>query len=154
MVVLSPGIYNSAYYEHSFLADQMGVELVEGADLFVKDDMVYMRTTLGPKRVDVIYRRIDDAYLDPRTFRPESMLGVPGLMECYRLGNVNLANAVGTGIADDKAIYTHVPTMIRFYLGEEPLLRNVPTWQCSRKDELQYVLELSLIHISEPTRRI
>ncbi|MGB0485053.1 MAG: circularly permuted type 2 ATP-grasp protein [bacterium] len=141
VVVLSPGVYNSAYYEHSFLADQMGVELVEGADLFVQDDLVYMRTTLGPKRVDVIYRRIDDAYLDPRAFRPESMLGVPGLMECYRLGNVNLANAVGTGIADDKAIYTHVPTMIRFYLGEEPLLRNVPTWQCSRKDELQYVLE-------------
>lgn len=141
VVVLSPGVYNSAYYEHSFLADQMGAELVEGADLFVQDDLVYMRTTLGPKRVDVIYRRIDDAYLDPRAFRPESMLGVPGLMECYRLGNVNLANAVGTGIADDKAIYTHAPTMIRFYLGEEPLLRNVPTWQCSRKDELQYVLE-------------
>ena len=141
VVVLTPGVYNSAYYEHSFLADQMGVELVEGADLFVQDDLVYMRTTLGPKRVDVIYRRIDDAYLDPRAFRPESMLGVPGLMECYRLGNVNLANAVGTGIADDKAVYTHVPTMIRFYLGEEPLLRNVPTWQCSRKDELQYVLE-------------
>ena len=141
VVVLSPGIYNSAYYEHSFLADQMGVELVEGADLFVKDDVVYMRTTLGPKKLDVIYRRIDDTYLDPLAFRPDSVLGVSGLMDCYQKGNVNLANAVGTGIADDKAIYTHVPTMIRFYLGEEPLLCNVPTWQCSLPDELKYVLE-------------
>lgn len=141
VVLLTPGIHNSAYYEHSFLADQMGIELVEGADLFVKNLTVYMRTTRGPKRVDVIYRRLDDAFLDPLVFRPDSMLGVPGLMSAYRGGTVNLANAVGTGIADDKAVYIHVPEMIRFYLGETPLLQNVPTWECSKADDLKYVLE-------------
>ncbi len=141
VAVLTPGIHNSAYYEHSFLADQMGVELVEGPDLFVQDRFVYMRTTEGPKRVDVLYRRVDDAFLDPLVFNPNSMLGVPGLMAAYRMGTVTLANAVGTGIADDKAIYIQVPEMIRFYFGEEPKLKNVPTWQCSREEECQYVLE-------------
>ena len=141
VVLLTPGSLNSAYYEHTFLADEMGVELVEGADLFVDGGFVFMRTTEGPKRVDVIYRRIDDDYLDPQAFRPESVLGVPGLFAAYRQGNVTLANAVGTGIADDKAIYPYVPEMIRFYLGQEPLLENVPTWICSRPDDLAYVLE-------------
>jgi len=141
VVVLTPGVYNSAYYEHSFLADQMGVELVEGPDLYVKDDIVYMRTTQGPRRVDVIYRRVDDDFLDPLTFRADSTLGVAGLMSAYRAGNVNLANAVGTGIADDKAIYIHVPKMIEFYLGESALLKNVPTYQCRLPDECRYVLE-------------
>ncbi|MEQ8326354.1 circularly permuted type 2 ATP-grasp protein [Parvibaculum sp.] len=141
VVVLTPGIYNSAYYEHSFLADQMGVELVEGPDLYVMDDIVYMRTTQGPKRVDVIYRRVDDDFLDPLSFRPDSALGVAGLMSAYRAGNVNLTNAVGAGIADDKAIYTYVPDMVKFYLGETPILKNVPTWRCSEKADAQYVLE-------------
>ncbi|HYE52493.1 MAG TPA: circularly permuted type 2 ATP-grasp protein [Azospirillaceae bacterium] len=141
VVVLTPGSYNSAYYEHSFLADEMGVELVEGADLFVDGGFVHMRTTQGRKRVDVIYRRIDDDYLDPLAFRPDSALGVPGLFAAYRAGNVTLANAVGTGIADDKAVYPYVPEMIRFYLGEEPVLANVPTYLCSRADDLKYVLE-------------
>ncbi|MFN4354472.1 circularly permuted type 2 ATP-grasp protein [Parvibaculum sp.] len=141
VVVLTPGIYNSAYYEHSFLADQMGAELVEGPDLYVLNDVVYMRTTQGPKRVDVIYRRVDDDFLDPLTFRPDSALGVAGLMNAYRAGNVNLTNAVGAGIADDKAIYTYVPEMVKFYLGETPILKNVPTWRCSEKDEAAYVLE-------------
>jgi uncharacterized circularly permuted ATP-grasp superfamily protein len=145
IAVLTPGSYNSAYYEHSFLADEMGVELVEGADLVVEDNVVYMRTTQGPKRVDVIYRRIDDDYLDPLSFLPESVVGVPGLFAAYRSGNVTLANAVGTGVADDKAIYPYVPDMIRFYLGEEPLLRNVPTYRCSVAEDLAYVLE----HIDE-----
>lgn len=140
-VVLTPGAYNSAYYEHSFISDQMGLELVEGKDLFVDGDYVYMRTTLGPKRVDVIYRRIDDAFLDPLCFRPDSMLGVPGLMNVYRSGGVQICSAPGAGVADDKAIYTYVPEMIRFYLGEEPLLNNVHTWRCSEPDELKYVLE-------------
>ena len=140
VVVLTPGIYNSAYYEHSFLADQMGAELVEGPDLYVLDDIVYMRTTQGPKRVDVIYRRVDDDFLDPLTFRPDSALGVAGLMNAYRAGNVNLTNAVGAGIADDKAIYTYVPEMVKFYLGETPILKNVPTWRCSEKDDAAYVL--------------
>jgi uncharacterized circularly permuted ATP-grasp superfamily protein len=143
--VLTPGAYNSAYYEQSFLADEMGVELVEGADLVVEDNIVYMRTTEGPKRVDVIYRRIDDDFLDPLTFMPDSMVGVPGLFGCYRAGNLTLANAVGTGIADDKAIYPYVPEMVRFYLGEEPLLSNVPTYRCSVPDDLAFVLE----HIAE-----
>ena len=130
VVVLTPGQYNSAYFEHAFLAQQMGVELVEGADLFVKDNTVYMRTTSGRQRVDVIYRRIDDAFLDPLAFRKDSMLGVPGLFAAYRAGNVALANAVGTGVADDKSTYPYVPEMIQFYLGEEPILANVPTWQC------------------------
>ncbi|MBI3146073.1 MAG: circularly permuted type 2 ATP-grasp protein [Pseudogulbenkiania sp.] len=141
VVVLTPGHYNSAYFEHAFLAQQMGVELVEGRDLFVRDDRVYMRTTAGHKPVDVIYRRIDDAFLDPLAFRPDSMLGVPGLLSAYRQGNVILANAIGTGVADDKSIYPYVPDMIRFYLGEEPLLNNVPTWQCRKTEDLQYVLE-------------
>ncbi|MFA6062835.1 MAG: circularly permuted type 2 ATP-grasp protein [Gallionella sp.] len=140
VVVLTPGQYNSAYFEHAFLAQQIGVELVDGLDLFVRADIVYMRTTQGPRRVDVIYRRIDDDYLDPKAFRSDSMLGVPGLFSAYRAGNVTLANAVGTGIADDKAIYVHVPEMIRFYCGEEPILSNVPTWELSKPEDLKYVL--------------
>lgn len=141
VVVLTPGAYNSAYFEHSFLAQQMGVELVEGRDLFVEDDTVYMRTTQGPQRVDVIYRRIDDDFLDPLVFRSDSALGVPGILKAYQAGNVTLANAVGTGVADDKSIYPYVPEMIRFYLGEEPTLNNVPTWMCRKKDDLAYVLD-------------
>jgi len=137
--LLTPGVFNSAYFEHSFLADEMGIELVEGADLVVDDAIVYMRTTAGPKRVDVIYRRIDDDFLDPLTFRADSLLGVPGLFHAYRAGNVTLANAVGAGIADDKAIYTYVPEMIRFYLGETPILKNVPTWRCTEPEALAYV---------------
>ncbi len=140
VVLLTAGIHNSAYYEHAFLADEMGIELVEGADLLVKNDICYMRTTRGLARVDVIYRRIDDDFLDPLVFNPESMLGVPGLYFAYRAGNVNLANAIGAGIADDKAVYIHVPEMIRFYLGEQPLLSNVPTFDCRNPDELQHVL--------------
>ncbi|MGE8484331.1 MAG: circularly permuted type 2 ATP-grasp protein [Pseudomonas sp.] len=139
-VVLTPGRFNSAYFEHAFLAREMGVELVEGADLFVRDDHVYMRTTAGPRQVDVIYRRLDDAYLDPLSFNPDSMLGVPGLIAAYRSGNVVLANAVGTGVADDKSIYPYVGDMIRFYLAEEPILKNVPTWQCRKPEELSHVL--------------
>jgi uncharacterized circularly permuted ATP-grasp superfamily protein len=141
VVLLTPGVYNSAYYEHSFLADKLGVELVEGRDLFVKDDLVFMRTTQGPKRVDVIYRRIDDDFLDPLAFRPDSALGVPGLMSAYQAGNVTLANAVGTGIADDKAVYSYMPAIVKFYLGEEPILRNVPTWRCREEEHLAYVLD-------------
>ena len=140
VVVLTPGMYNSAYFEHAFLAQQMGVELVEGQDLFVKDKFVYMRTTRGPRRVDVIYRRVDDDYLDPEVFRPTSTLGCAGLMEAYKAGHVAICNAVGTGVADDKSIYPYVPEMIRFYLGEEALLSNVPTWQCRKSDELAHVL--------------
>lgn len=145
VALLTPGIHNSAYYEHAFLADEMGIDLVEGADLLVKNDVCYMRTTSGLERVDVIYRRLDDDYLDPLVFRPESTLGVSGLTFACRAGNVNLANAIGTGIADDKAVYIHVPAMIRFYLGEEPLLQNVPTHDCSKPDQLAYTLD----HISE-----
>ena len=141
VVILTPGHYNSAYYEHSFLADMMGVELVEGPDLFCEGGFVWMRTTRGPQKVDVIYRRIDDAFLDPLCFRPDSMLGVPGLMDCYRSGGVTIASAPGAGVADDKAVYTYVPEMIRFYLGEEPILQNVPTWQCAKPDELAHVLD-------------
>jgi len=141
IVILTPGAFNSAYYEHSFLADKLGVELVEGRDLFVEDDVVYMRTTLGPKRVDVIYRRVDDDYLDPLVFNPDSMLGVPGLIGAYLAGNVTIANAVGTGVADDKAIYSYVPDLIRFYLSEEPILHNVPTYRCRESDSLKFVLE-------------
>jgi len=140
VVVLTPGMYNSAYFEHAFLAQQMGVELVEGQDLFVDQNTVYMRTTRGPRRVDVIYRRVDDDFLDPLSFRADSALGVPGLLSVYRAGRVTLANAIGTGIADDKSTYQYVPDMIRFYLQEEPLLANVPTWRCSRPDELSHVL--------------
>ncbi|MCL4189987.1 MAG: circularly permuted type 2 ATP-grasp protein [Rhodobacteraceae bacterium] len=141
IVLLTPGSYNSAYYEHSFLADLMGVELVEGQDLFVEGEFVFMRTTEGPRRVDVIYRRIDDAFLDPLCFRPDSMLGVAGLMDVYRSGGVTLASAPGAGVADDKAVYVHVPEMVRFYLGEEPILQNVPTWQCGRREDLRHVLD-------------
>jgi uncharacterized circularly permuted ATP-grasp superfamily protein len=141
VVLLTPGHFNSAYYEHTFLADEMGVELVEGVDLVVDEGVVYMRTTKGLKRVDVIYRRIDDEYLDPLAFRPDSTLGAPGLMAAYRMGNVTLANAPGAGVADDKAIYTFVPEMIRFYLGEEPILKNVPTWDCAKPGALAYVLD-------------
>lgn len=141
VVVLTPGIYNSAYYEHSFLAQQMGVELVQGDDLVVQDDRVYMFTTDGLEQVDVIYRRIDDDFLDPKCFRKDSMLGVPGLMKAYRKGNVTLCNAPGTGVADDKVIYCYVPDMIRYYLGEEPVLPNVPTYICQRDDDRKYVLE-------------
>lgn len=141
VVVLSPGQYNSAYFEHCYLARHMGVELVFGADLFVLDDVVYLRTTRGPHRVDVIYRRLDDDFLDPEAFRPDSVLGVPGLFRAYRAGNVTLANAVGTGVADDKAVYPYVEDMIRFYLSEEPVLRNVPTYICARPDDLAYTLD-------------
>ena len=141
VAVLTPGAYNSAYFEHAFLAQQMGVELVEGQDLFVQNETVYMRTTRGPQRVHVIYRRVDDDFLDPRAFRPDSMLGVPGLFAAYRAGRVTLANAIGTGVADDKSIYPFVPEMIRFYLTEEPILNNVPTWQLRKPDELSYCLE-------------
>ncbi len=139
-MVLTPGRFNSAYFEHAFLAREMGVELVEGADLFIRDDHVFMRTTAGPKQVDVIYRRLDDAYLDPLSFTPDTLLGVPGLIAAYRSGNVVLANAVGTGLADDKSIYPYVGEMIRFYLDEEPILKNVPTWQCRNPKELSHVL--------------
>ncbi len=141
VAVLTPGQYNSAYFEHAFLAQQMGVELVEGADLFTKDNTVFMRTTSGRQRVDVIYRRIDDAYLDPLAFKQDSMLGVPGLFAAYRAGNVALANAVGSAVADDKSTYPYVPEMIRFYLKEEPILANVPTWQCKKPEDLKLVLE-------------
>ena len=141
VVVLTPGMYNSAYFEHAFLAQQMGVELVEGQDLFVEQNTVYMRTTQGPRKVDVIYRRLDDDFLDPLSFRADSALGVPGLLSVYRAGRVTLANAIGTGIADDKSTYLYVPDMIRFYLGQEPILSNVPTWRCARPDELSHVLD-------------
>jgi len=141
VVVLTPGMYNSAYFEHAFLAQQMGVELVEGQDLFVRDNFVYMRTTKGPRRVDVIYRRMDDDFLDPLAFRPDSSLGCAGLLSVYRAGNVALCNAIGTGVADDKSIYPFVPRMIEFYLGETPVLNNVPTWVCRHPDDLAYVLD-------------
>lgn len=145
VVLMTPGMHNSAYFEHAFLAQQMGVELVEGQDLFVSDNAVYMRTTRGPKRVDVIYRRMDDDFLDPLAFRPDSSLGVPGLLSVYRSGRVTLANAIGTGVADDKSIYPFVPDMVRFYLSQEPILNNVPTYQCRKKEDLAY----TLAHLSE-----
>jgi uncharacterized circularly permuted ATP-grasp superfamily protein len=141
VVVLTPGMHNSAYFEHAFLAQQMGIELVEGQDLFVKDNFVYMRTTQGPKRVDVIYRRVDDDFLDPLAFRKDSTLGCAGLLSAYRAGNVTLSNAIGTGVADDKSIYPYVPKMIEFYLGEKPILHNVPTYLCREPEGLQYVLD-------------
>ena len=140
MVVLTPGMYNSAYFEHAFLAQQMGVELVEGQDLFVQNGFVHMRTTRGPQRVDVIYRRVDDDFLDPEVFRPDSTLGCAGLMAAQRAGHVAICNGVGTGVADDKSIYPYVPKMIEFYLGEQPILNNVPTWLCRDADDLKYVL--------------
>ncbi len=141
VAVLTPGTFNSAYFEHSFLADQMGAELVEGSDLRVVDGRVAMRTTQGYKPVDVIYRRIDDEYLDPLSFNPDSMLGVPGIFDVYRAGGVTIANAPGTGIADDKALYSYMPEIVKFYTGEEPLLKNVPTWRCSEPDQLAEVLD-------------
>jgi uncharacterized circularly permuted ATP-grasp superfamily protein len=141
VVVLTPGVFNSAYFEHSFLARQMGVELVEGRDLVVENSVVYMRTTAGLRRVDVIYRRVDDDFLDPLCFRPDSMLGVTGLMNAYRMGNVALVNAVGTGVSDDKAIYPFVPRMIKFYLGQDPILPNVKTYICAEEPDRKYVLE-------------
>ncbi len=140
VVLLTPGMYNSAYFEHAFLAQQMGIELVEGQDLFVQDNAVYMRTTRGPQRVDVIYRRIDDDFLDPAHFRSDSTLGVRGILDVYRAGRVTLCNAIGTGVADDKSIYPYVPDMIRFYLAEEPILANVPTFKCRDPLDLSYVL--------------
>ncbi|MGZ8300312.1 MAG: circularly permuted type 2 ATP-grasp protein [Rhodoplanes sp.] len=141
VVLFTPGMYNSAYFEHSFLADKLGIELVEGRDLLVKNGIVYMRTTEGPKRVDVIYRRVDDDYLDSLAFRPDSELGVPGLMSAYLAGQVTLANAVGTGVADDKAVYSYMPEIVKFYLSEEPILNNVPTWRCREPEHLSYVLD-------------
>ncbi|MFN7409120.1 MAG: circularly permuted type 2 ATP-grasp protein [Pseudomonadota bacterium] len=140
VVVLTPGMYNSAYFEHAFLAQQMGVELVEGQDLFVRDGFVYMRTTQGPRRVDVVYRRVDDDFLDPKAFRADSTLGCAGLLDVYRAGNITLANAIGTGIADDKGIYPSVPRMSEFYRGEKPILHNVPTYLCREPEDLKYVL--------------
>ena len=140
IVVMTPGSYNSAYFEHAFLASQMGVELVEGQDLFVHKQKVYMYTTEGPQQVHVIYRRVDDDFIDPLVFRPDSALGVPGLLDAYCSGNVTLANGVGTGVADDKSTYLYVPEMIDFYLGEKPLLSNVPTWRLSEEDDLKYVM--------------
>src|SRR5256885_2096602 len=145
IVLLTPGVYNSAYFEHAFLARQMGIELVEGRDLLVHDNVVYMRTTAGLRRIDVIYRRIDDDFLDPLAFQPDSNLGVPGLLNAYRAGNVALANAIGTGVADDKAVYAYVPTIIRYYLDEEPILPTIRTYLPSEPDELQFILE----HIGE-----
>ncbi|KNX42310.1 hypothetical protein ROTO_11840 [Roseovarius tolerans] len=141
VAVLTPGIFNSAYFEHAFLADQMGVELVEGHDLRVVDGRVAMRTTCGYKAIDVLYRRVDDEFLDPLNFNPESQLGVPGIMDVYRTGGITIANAPGTGIADDKAIYSYMPEIVEFYTGERPLLQNVPTWRCSDPDSLAYVLD-------------
>jgi len=141
IVTLTPGVHNSAYFEHTFLAQQMGVELVESRDLVVDGDVVYMKTIRGLTKVDVVYRRVDDEFIDPVAFRPDSLLGVPGLLAAYRAGNVALANAIGTGVADDKAIYAYVPEIIRYYLGEEPVLRNVETYICARPPDLSYVLE-------------
>lgn len=140
-VVLTPGVFNSAYYEHSYLAKTLGIELVEGKDLFIENDFVYMKTISGPEKVDVIYRRIDDTFLDPLEFRQDSAIGVPGLFSAYKKGNVNLVNAPGTGVADDKAIYTYMPDIIKYYLDESPILSNVHTYHCSRKEDLTYVLE-------------
>lgn len=140
-VLLTPGMFNAAYYEHTFLATQMGIPLVEGRDLFVDKNYVYMKTIHGPERVDVIYRRIDDEFLDPMVFNRDSLLGIPGVMSAYREGNVNIVNATGTGIADDKAIYCYVPDIIKYYLGEEPILQNVQTFLCDRESDLSYVLE-------------
>ena len=140
-VLLTPGVFNSAYFEHTFLAQQMGIELVEGRDLLVHDNIVYMRTTAGLRRVDVIYRRVDDDFLDPLCFRRDSSLGVPGLFNAYRAGNVTLANAIGTGVADDKAMYAYVPAIIKYYLGEEPIIPNVHTYLLSDKSQRDYVLE-------------
>ena len=141
VVLLTPGVYNSAYFEHSFLAQQMGIELVEGRDLFVDDNIVFMKTTRGPQRVDVIYRRVDDDFLDPLVFRPDSALGVPGLVNAHRSGNVSLANGIGTGVADDKAVYPYVPAMIRYYLDQEPILEQVETFMGWKSNDLDYMCD-------------
>jgi uncharacterized circularly permuted ATP-grasp superfamily protein len=141
VAVLTPGIFNSAYFEHAFLADQMGAELVEGSDLRVIDGRIAMRTTRGYQPIDVLYRRVDDEYLDPLTFRPDSALGVAGIMDIYRSGGITIANAPGTGIADDKAIYSFMPEIVEFYTGEKPILQNVPTWRCAEPEALKYVLD-------------
>ena len=141
IVLLTPGIFNSPYFEHTFLARFMGIELVEGRDLVVNNHCVFMKTTTGLKQVDVIYRRVDDEFIDPLTFRADSMLGVPGLMSAYRKGNVAIVNAIGNGVADDKAVYNYVPDMIRYYLNEEPILKNVPTYQLGKEEEREYVLK-------------
>jgi len=141
VAVLTPGIYNSAYFEHAFIADQMGAELVEGSDLRVVNGRIAMRTTRGWQPIDVLYRRVDDEYLDPLTFNPTSVLGVPGIMDVYRAGGITIANAPGTGIADDKAIYSFMPEIVEFYTGEKPILQNVPTWRCSEAQSLSYVLD-------------
>ena len=141
VVLLTPGHLNSAYYEHTFLSDQMGIEMVESSDLYIDEDLLFMKTVDGPKRVDVVYRRIDDAFLDPLSYNPDSVIGVPGIMQAYKTGGVNICSAPGCGIADDKAIYIYVPEMIKFYLGESPILENVKTWQCEKSDELKYVLD-------------
>ena len=141
IVLLTPGVFNSAYFEHTYLARQMGIELVEGRDLVVNDNVLYMRTTAGLRRVDVIYRRIDDDFIDPLAFRPDSILGVPGLFNVYREGNVTLSNALGNGIADDKAVYAYVPAIIKYYLDEDPILDNVETFLCSNPTQLEYVLQ-------------
>ena len=140
-VLLTPGPLNSAYYEHSFLSDQMGIEMVESTDLFVEGEFLYMKTVDGPKKVDVVYRRIDDDFLDPLCFKTNSVIGIPGIMDVYRTGGVNICSAPGAGIADDKAIYIYVPEMIKFYLGEQPILENVQTWSCDKDDDLNYVLD-------------
>ena len=141
IVLLTPGVYNSAFYEHMFLAHEIGAELVEGRDLLVDDGFVYMRTTTGLRRVDVVYRRVDDDFIDPLVFRPDSLLGVPGLLHAYKRGNVALANAPGTGVADDKSVYVYVPDMVRYYLHEEPILSNVDTYMCRRPEDLEYTLD-------------
>ena len=141
IVLLTPGVYNSAFYEHMFLAHELGAELVEGRDLLVNDGFVYMRTTMGLRRVDVIYRRVDDDFIDPLAFRPDSLLGVPGLIHAYKLGNVALVNAPGTGVADDKSVYAYVPDMVRYYLSEDPILENVETFLCRRPEDLEYTLD-------------
>ena len=150
IVILTPGPLNSAYYEHSFLADMMGIELVQGSDLFVYDNITFMKTTEGPKRVDIIYRRVDDDYLDPLYYKSDSLLGVPGIINSYKTGNVNICSAPGAGIADDKAIYTFMPEIIKFYLGEEPVLKNIRTWRCYNKSEQKYVINnLSSLVVKE-----
>src|SRR5512145_1953922 len=141
VALLTPGSYNSAYFEHTFLAQQMGIELVEGQDLIVRDETVYMRTTRGPKRVDVIYRRVDDDFLDPQVFRPDSLLGVAGLFSAYQAGRITLANAIGTGVADDKSMYPHVPEMIEYYLDQDPILPNVPTYLASEEQDRAFILD-------------
>jgi uncharacterized circularly permuted ATP-grasp superfamily protein len=152
VVLLTPGVYNSAYYEHTFLARQMGIPLVEGRDLVVNNSRVYMKTTSGLQQVDVIYRRLDDEYLDPLVFKKDSTLGVPGLISAYKMGNVAIVNAIGNGVADDKAVYAYVPDMIKYYLNEEPILKNVPTYQMENKEERDFVFaDMNNMVVKKPT---